>query len=380
MSDGDLERFACESNVNRYTKKLEGALVFKLLIYCIVTEKDTSLRGMQSALESALFQSLHASGTPDSIAHSSISDRLSQISVDFFEKIFRKCVQYYQQAPASNVGQIVRFDSTIVSLSTKLLNVGYHIKGGDADKLRLLKFTIGLSEIAECVCLFTANRYTSENAALTETILANQALLNERIAVFDRGITARAKYDLFTENQIQFISRINPDTKRKEHIPNKLKKAIETPTLTILSDCWAYLYQSDSKLTSHPVRLIHATKKSDGAAICFITNIDNIKQREITEIYKSRWEIEVFFKFIKQHLNFSHLIKRSENGIKVIMYATMIATILVEYYKKQYKIKGFKIARKKFAQQLERDIIFQIVLACGGDPKQAEKVLYRNTS
>ncbi|HSR39997.1 MAG TPA: hypothetical protein VLL95_13875, partial [Phnomibacter sp.] len=50
-----------------------------------------------------------------------------------------------------------------------------------------------------------------ENAALTETILANQALLNERIAVFDRGITARAKYDLFTENQIHFISRINPD-------------------------------------------------------------------------------------------------------------------------------------------------------------------------
>mgnify|MGYP000198951307 FL=1 len=43
---------------------------------------------------------------------------------------------------------------------------------------------------------------------------------------------------------------------------------------------------------------------------------------EIAELYKRRWEIEVFFKFIKQHLDFSHLLSRNENGMKVEMYMT----------------------------------------------------------
>ena len=46
------------------------------------------------------------------------------------------------------------------------------------------------------------------------------------------------------------------------------------------------------------------------------------------------------FKFIKQHLNFSHLLNRTENGIKVVMYVTMTAAILLAHYKKQKRIKG----------------------------------------
>lgn len=52
ISDAALEAFALETNVNKHIKKLHGQLIFKLLVYYFVTEKDNSLRGMQSALES----------------------------------------------------------------------------------------------------------------------------------------------------------------------------------------------------------------------------------------------------------------------------------------------------------------------------------------
>lgn len=88
----------------------------------------------------------------------------------------------------------------------------------------------------------------------------------------------------------------------------------------------------------------------------------------ITTWYKQRWEIETFFKFIKQHLNAKHLVSRDENGIKVMVYMTMILAILIIAYKKINRLKGFKIAKLKFELELENDIIKQIVVLCGGNP------------
>ena len=77
---------------------------------------------------------------------------------------------------------------------------------------------------------------------------------------------------------------------------------------------------------------------------------------EIAELYKRRWEIEVFFKFIKQHLDFSHLLSRNENGMKVEMYMTLITAILLIVHKKesapQIRCPGFGVQikeRSKFA-------------------------------
>jgi IS4 transposase len=91
----------------------------------------------------------------------------------------------------------------------------------------------------------------------------------------------------------------------------------------------------------------------------------------IAELYKQRWEIESFFKFIKQHLGVKHLVSRDENGIKVMIYMTMIVSVLILAYKKINKIKGFKIARLRFEIELENEIIKTIVVLCGGEPNKA---------
>ena len=97
-------------------------------------------------------------------------------------------------------------------------------------------------------------------------------------------------------------------------------------------------------------------------------------------MYKRRWDIEVFFKFIKQHLNFSHLLNRTENGIKVMMYVTMTAAILLTEYKKIKKLTGYKIPKRKFAQELENDILYNFVLLCNGDRAIAKRLIYPNSS
>ena len=108
------------------------------------------------------------------------------------------------------------------------------------------------------------------------------------------------------------------------------------------------------KETAHTeFRLVTGKSHDTGQEMKFLTNVMTLSAKEITELYKSRWEIETFFKFIKQELNFSHLLSRSENGIRVVMYLTMIAAILLTLYKKINHIVGWAVAKIKFIDELE---------------------------
>ena len=78
----------------------------------------------------------------------------------------------------------------------------------------------------------------------------------------------------------------------------------------------------------------------------FLTNKFDLSIEEIIEVYKRRWDIEVFFRFIKQELNFKHFMSTNINGIKVILYMTLILAMLILMFKKLNNI-GYKIATKK---------------------------------
>lgn len=86
---------------------------------------------------------------------SSISERLSVIEPSYFEKLYRVCLYIYEKLLTPIKRSLIRFDSTIVALSIKLLNVGYRLKDGDAAHIRQLKFTIGLSGLPVSVYFFT---------------------------------------------------------------------------------------------------------------------------------------------------------------------------------------------------------------------------------
>jgi hypothetical protein len=376
IPEQSLEQLAIETKVDYYAKKLQGEVIFKLLLYCIVSHKNNSLRTMESAYEKATFQLLNQKYNRGTIRFSSISERLSNINAEYFEKLYQQVVSAYKKELGKTAADLVRFDSTIVALSSKLLTIGYTIKGGEAENVKQLKFTIGFSDIPEIVHFFTEQKYTSENVALKQSILEHSKIDGESIKVFDRGITGREAYDQFTEGNIQFVTRLNDKARFEvEGGNNNLKEPIETSTLSIVNDTWCYLLNSNRKRTRFPVRRIEAIRLETGEQLVFITNIKDLNAAEITEIYKSRWDIEVFFKFIKQLLNFAHLINRTENGVKVILYVTMIAAILLIAYKKNNNLSGFKIVKQRFEQELETSLIKDIITMCGGDPTLLNKVI-----
>lgn len=377
LPEGILAKLAIETKVNRYSKKLQGEVVFKLLLHCLLSHKDNSLRVMESAYESMTFNLLNAGNSKGRVRYSSISERLSTINADYFEKLYQVCIDVYGKSMGESSSVVTRFDSTIVALSGQLLKVGYHLKGGDAEHIRQLKFTIGFSELPTSVHLFTEQKYTSENTALKEAMLLHQPVKANAIRIFDRGVTSRKTHDELTNKNIPFISRIHIKSKHQQHTINQLSQPLETTTLQLFSDSWIYLYTTDTGRAQHPVRCIRALAKTTGEELAFVSNIPDLSCQEITELYKRRWDIEVFFKFLKQELRFSHLINRSENGIRVMLYVTMIASILVLVYKKTNRMSGFKIVKQKFTQQIEKLLIKDLVYMCGGNPDLVDKLPFK---
>lgn len=134
-----------------------------------------------------------------------------------------------------------------------------------------------------------------------------------------------------------------------------------TQTLTILSD--QQIRFSKRKTGTRNVtmpqilRLLTGKRKQDHSLIQFLTNVDFLSATEIADLYRSRWEVETFFKFIKQELNFSHFLSRTRNGVLATMYLTMVTAILLTIYKKSNKIISWVAAKIRFMDELEHNLM-----------------------
>lgn len=98
--------------------------------------------------------------------------------------------------------------------------------------------------------------------------------------------------------------------------------------------------------------------------------------QEIAFCYKKRWDIEVYFKFLKQNLNFSHFLSTNENGIKVILYMTIITSMLVMIYKKENEL-GFSIAKFNFYLEMQEWVGALLVVINGGDLSNMPKIIFQ---
>jgi hypothetical protein len=97
-----LEKLAIETGVDYYAKKLQGEVVFKLLLNCIISHKDNGLRTIESAYEKLAFQLLNQRYNQGSVKYNSISERLSTINVSFFEKVYTELVAAYKKYISDN--------------------------------------------------------------------------------------------------------------------------------------------------------------------------------------------------------------------------------------------------------------------------------------
>ncbi|CAN5659465.1 hypothetical protein BH10BAC2_BH10BAC2_01570 [soil metagenome] len=361
-----FQDLAIETKVDTQVKKLSGEVIFKLILFSMLNSDKLSLRVMETFLQSARFKSFTSYDILEG-KYNSIRDRICTINAEYFEKFFEIIFSIYNKELKEEKA-LSKTDSTYVALAAKLFSSG--MMNGDNNK-RFVKYTVNLKgSIPSSVKVFTDQSYVSEELALAE-LINETSCIEGNVVVFDRGLQSRNSFDKFTESNKLFVSRANLNIRCKTASCKKVNSKPADSSVTILSDEIGFLINKKQKHTQHQYRIIKGFIDESQEAICFVTNILDEDPFVIAGWYKQRWEIETFFKFIKQHLNVKHLVSRDENGIKVMIYMTMILAILIIAYKKLNNIKGFKIAKLKFEIELENDMIKTIVMLCGGDPNKA---------
>lgn len=380
IPDNLLKNLEEETNVNVQTKKLTGEIMFKLLLFSLLNSDRLSLRVIEEFFNSEQFSSFADKGKTK-VKHSGIGDRLGKIDFEFFQKIFEhlseKFKTIFNRREIRKKYKITKFDSTLLSCSANLLKIG--IVGGPAGSKtnkRYIKHTVGCNHtLPEVVETFSEQSEMSEEIALKKVILSSQ-YDKESIVVFDRGLQRRKTFCKFKQKNISFVTRLKTRICYKEVEKFKEIQGRKTKTLKLKKDLIIKLKEENSRhFTKENFRLIKAISLATGEEFIFLTNITNLNAREITDIYKERWSIEVFFRFIKQELNFKNFVSISLNGIKVMLYMTLIASLLLTVYKIKNKISSYKIAKIRFKLELESEILKIMVLRYNLDIIQLQKLI-----
>ena len=382
IPDAALDRIAQNSKVDYYAKSLNGKLMFYLLLYGLLREDRLSQRGLKELFSSPFFHFMFNSGGKKTISHSAISDRLSVMSVDFFkdsyEIIYKRFSSLYTKKEISNM-YLQRVDSTLVQEASNKLSKGL-ICGNAHTKKKMIKYTINFDGMfASLGCAHSEASYSCETVALPENVLNHfkKEQNHANVYVFDRGQrSANAFKDMKAEEGLFFVGRLLENRKIKLIRERDVSEVKFTQGKLILdSDVQLYAKKKDSKssravLLEEDFRIIRFIPANEDKEILLITNIWDVSAEDIAKMYRSRWDIEVFFRFIKQELNFSHFMSLSKNGIMIILYMTMITAMLVMVYKKENELGG-KTAIRRMIIELEYILMKLVVQQTGGDWSKA---------
>ncbi|MBE1556077.1 transposase [Sporosarcina limicola] len=100
-------------------------------------------------------------------------------------------------------------------------------------------------------------------------------------------------------------------------------------------------------------------KDNDGNEICVVTSLFNVSAEVIADMYKARWGIESFFRWIKQSLNVPMLVGTTENAVFSQLFAALIAYVLLIWLHQQTKASIYrpKLSPTSFLRMLLEDTL-----------------------
>ena len=400
IPDGLLSRLAINSKVDYCAKVLQGERIFYLLLYSILRTDKISQRYLEEVFKSHHFKFLFNYSVDLKITHSSISERLSKINLDFFRQAYDAVYLRYNELYADKEQQqmqLIRVDSSMVAEAGTKLQKGMVVggKSKNKDDKKQVKYTMAYDGKAICKAeIFTEQTYLCEDHAIPKVItdLIIKDKEHKNLYLFDRGVCSLTSFNDITANQSRFVCRVK--TNRKMNVERSLitdHTNKDLGTLELLQDDIIYLFDGKTGLMSDvPYRRIIGKRKQEldttpkatkgkqkkvENEIYFLTNDFDMTAQQIADYYKRRWDIEVFFRFIKQELNFKHFLSVNENGIQVMMYMTLIAAMMLMIYKKENGI-GFTTAKRRLTIEVEDIVTFLAVLYYGGDISKYGKLDY----
>lgn len=219
-------------------------------------------------------------------------------------------------------GSVKLIDSTTVSMGMTYFNWAKFRSTKAGIKMHT-KFDLG-KNIPEAIVV--TNAKVHDKNKLDE-------LMSEKncIYIYDRAYVDYEQSDYYTNTNRYFISRLKKnaiiDEVENLDITYCDEKLLDD-NVKIIYDKVVYLGKESTYRTTEKYRIIKVLDKDDNELV-FITNIFYLSTEEIAWLYKKRWEIELFFKWIKQKLKIKKFIGNSLNAVMMQIISAIITFIVL---------------------------------------------------
>ena len=146
------------------------------------------------------------------------------------------------------------------------------------------------------------------------------------ILVMDRAYGKLERLDRFKENKQFFVIRLRDNVHIEK--PHALR-GIRSSDSPVLRDLTCQLGTPQCR-TEKRYRVV-IFKDFEGREIRVVTDLMQVTAEQIAQIYKARWQIEIFFRWIKQHLNIPTLFGTTENAVYGQLYSALIVYVLLKW-------------------------------------------------
>ena len=245
------------------------------------------------------------------------------------------------------------------SLAGKLLSRCQGMTSGHNFRFKNPLYSLDASTIDLCLSVFPwANFRTTKSAIKLHVGLNHSGYLPEFVTItegktsdveigrtlqfpqgsivaIDRGYNDYAWYNRLTEKNIFFVTRLKVNTKFK--VVSR-KPVLKNKGLT--SD-QAIKFTSPKSAKECPIQLrrIGYQDKETGKHYIFLTNNFKLSAKTIADIYKARWQVELFFKWIKQNLKIKTFVGTSKNAVMTQIWIAVCVYLLLAFIKFQSKMK-----------------------------------------
>ena len=299
---------------------------FLCLAFAQLTYRE-SLRDIETCLR-AMQPKLYHMGIRGRVARSTLADanerRDWRIYADFAQGLIGTAKALYATEPfgVDLAATVYAFDSTTIDLCLALFPWARFRAHKGAVKLHTLLNLRG--SIPEVV-------YISDGTRADVTSL--DVLLPEPGAyyVLDRGYLDFARLARFQQVGAFFVTRAKANlqfARRYSHPVDKATGVRCDQTIVLTGPKTAHLYPL-------PLRRIRYTDPETGKRLVFLTDDFTLPALTIAHLYKARWRVELFFKWIKQHLRIKAFYGTSENAVKTQVWIAVAVYVLVAILKKR---------------------------------------------
>jgi Domain of unknown function (DUF4372)/Transposase DDE domain len=323
-----VHRHAGDSGV----RTLSCAEQFRAMAFAQLTWRE-SLRDIETTL-SANAAKLYAMGFRAAVKRSTLADanesRDWRIWADFAALLIRRARKLY--ATESALG--IDLDNTVYALDSSTVDLCLSLFAWAP--FRSTKAAIKLHTLLDLRGAILAFIHISDGKLHDVNVLDMLSFEAGAFYVMDRGYVDFARLYALHQAGAFFVTRAKSpmDARRVYSAPTDRSAGIISDQQVMLNG-----HYSAKKYPEH-LRRIRFKDPESGKTLIFLTNNTALPALTIAALYKSRWQVELFFKWIKQHLRIKKFLGTSENAVKTQVWCAIATYVLIAIVKKELQLEA----------------------------------------